>query len=133
METGNKIPVMDAKRIAIERGYSQVIIHAFDGITGIQHVTTYGKSEADCANAAQGGNAIKKLLKWDEALLNAKPARQISREKMQEIIDLLIVAIDKPFDDDVTNLARFAGIAVLAKRLKKKYQGLTNHELKKEG
>lgn len=114
MKTGQKIPITDAKKIAKERGYSQVIIHAFDGVTGIQHVTTYGKSEDDCINAAQGGNTIKKLLKWDES--NVKPARQISREKMKEIIDLLVLAIDKPFDDDLANLARFVGIAVLAKK-----------------
>lgn len=117
MKTGQKIPIADARRIAKERGYSQVVIHAFDGVTGIQHVTTYGKTEADCVNAAQGGNAIKKLLKWDET--NAKPSRQISREKMQEVIDLLILAIDKPWDDDVANLARFVGIAVVAKGIKK--------------
>ena len=34
--TGKRIPISDAKRIAKERGYSQVIIHGYDGNTGIQ-------------------------------------------------------------------------------------------------
>lgn len=38
-------------------------------------VTTYGKTISDCENAAEGGNAIKKLLGWPEELCNAKPKR----------------------------------------------------------
>lgn len=124
MKTGQKIPIADARKIAKERGYSQVIIHAFDGITGIQHVTTYGKTEDDCINAARGGNAIKELLQWDET--NAKPSRLISREKMQEVIDLLILAIDKPWGDDMANLIRFVGIATVAKGLKKEAEKSTH-------
>lgn len=121
MNTGKKIPISTAKNIAKDFGYTQVIVHAFDGLTGIQHVTTYGKSQADCENAAAGGNAIKKLLKWDEKLLNAKPARQIKREKMegmQKIIDDLIQIVDSPSEDDRINLARFVALGVVAKNQK---------------
>jgi len=76
-----RIPISWAKKIANELGYTQVVIHAYDGETGTQHVTTYGKSIVDCDNAAKGGNAIKKLLKWDEDLCNAKPKRIIDKEK----------------------------------------------------
>lgn len=89
MKTGKRIPISTAKAIANDFGYTQVVVHAFDGETNIQHVTTYGKSQADCENAAAGGNAIKKLLKWDESLCNAKPPRQIKREKVEKMEDLL--------------------------------------------
>ena len=74
-KTGKRIPIEVAKKIANELGYTQVIIHAFDGDSGIQSVCTFGKSLSDCDNAAKGGNAIKKLLGWDEKLCNAVPAR----------------------------------------------------------
>ena len=73
MKTGKKIPIIAAKRIADEYGYSQIIIHAYDGETGMQCVATYGKSIKDCENAADGGNTIKKLLNWPEELCNTKP------------------------------------------------------------
>ena len=76
-----RIPISWAKKIANELGYTQVVIHAYDGETGTQHVTTYGKSLEDCDNAAKGGNAIKKLLNWDEELCDAKPSRVINKEK----------------------------------------------------
>jgi hypothetical protein len=74
-KTGKRIPITVAKKIANELGYTQVIIHAYDGVSGIQSVCTYGKSLEDCDNAAQGGNAIKRLLGWDEKLCNAVPYR----------------------------------------------------------
>jgi hypothetical protein len=42
-KTGRKIPITAAKAIANNYGYTQVIIHAFDGETGIQSVATFGK------------------------------------------------------------------------------------------
>ena len=84
-KTGKRIPINWAKKIAEDLGYTQVIIHAYDGEAGIQHVTTYGKSLEDCKNAADGGNAIKRLLKWDEELCNAKPKRlQKAEERGQK-------------------------------------------------
>lgn len=74
-KTGKRIPISWAKKIAIELGYTQVIIHAYDGETGIQSVCTFGKSLSDCDNAAKGGNAIKKFCGWPEELCNAKPRR----------------------------------------------------------
>lgn len=79
--TGRRIPIKVAKDIAKNLGYSQVIIHAYDGKTGIQHVTTYGETIADCENAALGGNTIKKLLGWPEELTHATPAR-IKKKKL---------------------------------------------------
>ena len=70
-----KITITTAKKIAEDFGYSEIIIFGFDRETCVQHVTTYGKTLADCENAAEGGNAIKKLLKWPDELCDAKPSR----------------------------------------------------------
>lgn len=73
------ITIKTAKEIA-QLGYDEVIIVGCQYETGIQHVTTYGKSLAACENAAIGGNAVKKLLGWPEDKCNAKPARQKKKE-----------------------------------------------------
>lgn len=70
-----KIPITTAKDIANNLHYDEVIIVGCHYETGIQHVTTYGKSVASCENAAKGGNAIKKLLGWPEDKCNAVPKR----------------------------------------------------------
>ena len=80
-KTGKRIPINWAKKIAEDLGYTQVIIHGYDGETGIQHVTTFGKSLEDCKNSAEGGNAIKRLLKLPEELCKAKPKRLLKAEE----------------------------------------------------
>ena len=75
MKTGKRIPISWAKKIGEELGYTQVIIHGYDGESGVQSVCTYGKSLADCDNAAKGGNTIKKLLGFPEELCNTVPSR----------------------------------------------------------
>ncbi len=50
MEKPKKIPIAKAKEIA-QLGYDEVIIVGCNYETGIQHVTTYGKSLAACENA----------------------------------------------------------------------------------
>ena len=82
MNKPKKITIAKAKEIS-ELGYDEVIIVGANYETGIQHVTTFGKSVRACQNAAIGGNAIKKLLGWDEKLCNAKPARQKKNEMKQ--------------------------------------------------
>jgi len=81
---GKRIPISWAKKIANELGYTQVIIHAYDGESNMQCVTTYGKTIADCENAAKGGNTIKRLLEWPEELCNAKPKRTIPKVPKNE-------------------------------------------------
>jgi hypothetical protein len=70
-----RIPIKSAKDIAINYGYSQVIIVAWDGETGVQHVTTYGKTIQDCEQAAKGGNFVKKALGWSDELCHDVPSR----------------------------------------------------------
>lgn len=68
-----RIPIAAARRIAIDHGCSQVIVLAWDGEK--THVVTYGKTKADCLQAAAGGNKMKRAMGWPEELCNAQPAR----------------------------------------------------------
>lgn len=88
------ITIKTAKEIS-NLGYDEVIIVGCHYESGIQHVTTYGKTQVACENAAIGGNQIKKLLKWPEDKCNAKPARQKKREQkeLKESVDALCKAL----------------------------------------
>jgi len=77
-KTRKKISITWAKKIAEELGYSQVIIHGYDGDTGKQCITTYGKSIEDSKNASDGGNIIKRILEWPEELCDSKSKRVIN-------------------------------------------------------
>jgi len=103
MKTGQRIPISDAKNIGTERGYTQVIIVAFDGETGIQSVCTWGKSQQDCEEAAVGGNLVKASIGWPEEMCYTKPARQIKREnlqsenkKLRDVVETLYTMINDP-------------------------------------
>lgn len=74
-KTGKQIPIQDAKAIGDKNGYSQVIIVAWDGVTGTTSVCTWGKTMKDCKQSAEGGNLVKRALGWDESECNAKPTR----------------------------------------------------------
>lgn len=60
------IPISDARRIAEERGYDQVVVVGRKvGDDGREHVTTYGVDKANCDVAARIGNFFKyELMKW---------------------------------------------------------------------
>jgi hypothetical protein len=81
-QTGKRIPIGIPKEIAKKFGYTQVIIHAYDGDTGMQCVATYGKTISDCDNAANGGNKIKELLGWPDELCHEKPKRSNKTKKI---------------------------------------------------
>jgi len=74
-----RIPIAEARRVAEAQGLSQVILVGWDGEA--THVVTYGRSQADCEQAARGGNLIKKALGFPLELCEAKPARQVRKEK----------------------------------------------------
>jgi hypothetical protein len=74
------IPIAAAKGIANDYAWPEVVIFAYDPESGDQHVTTYGKSYAQCVDAARAGNYLKKHLGWPEELCNSKPARQKRKE-----------------------------------------------------
>jgi hypothetical protein len=75
MSKGKRIPIASVKKLSKELGYTQMIIVAFDGETGICSVATWGRSLTDSAQAAQGGNFVKRALNWPAELCNTKPAR----------------------------------------------------------
>jgi hypothetical protein len=83
-KTGQPIPITTARDVGVDFGYSQVIITAFDKVTGKTHVTTWGDSLEDCEQAAQGGNFVKKALGWPEALCSAVPVRVGNTKKVQQ-------------------------------------------------
>jgi len=67
-----RIPIKAAKELADDFLLKQVIIVAWDG--KLTHVVTYGKTLEDCDQAAQGGNFVKKALRWPESLMT-EPSR----------------------------------------------------------
>jgi hypothetical protein len=69
------IPITAARQISKQYHYPEVVIFAYDPETGTQSVTTYGKSIAECADAAKAGNYLKKALGWPEEKCHAKPKR----------------------------------------------------------
>lgn len=60
------IPIADAKCIATDYGYHQVVIIARKvGDNGGEHVTTYGVDKANCSVAARIGDFLKyKVMGW---------------------------------------------------------------------
>lgn len=60
-----RIPISSAKRISLESNYPEIVIFAYDPVSGMQHVTTYGKTVAMCKDAAKAGDYLKKALGWN--------------------------------------------------------------------
>lgn len=60
------IPVSAAEKIAKAYGYDQVVIVARKvGVSGGEHVTTYGRNPEHCTVAARIGNFLKfKVMGW---------------------------------------------------------------------
>lgn len=76
-----KIPIKAAKDISTQYDFSEVVIFGYDPKSGVQHVTTYGKSLEQCSDAAKAGNFLKKALGWPESACKAVPARQKKEAK----------------------------------------------------
>lgn len=71
----DRIPIARAKEIAERHDLDQVVLVAWSRRDGRTHVVTFGRSLEDCAQAAEGGNRVKRALGWPESICNAKPAR----------------------------------------------------------
>lgn len=69
------IPIKAAKDISVAYEYPEVVIFAYDPVSGRQHVTTYGQTVAQCEDAAKAGNFLKKALGWPAEQCETKPAR----------------------------------------------------------
>jgi hypothetical protein len=70
-----RIPISAAKEISADYDFPEVVIFAYDPVSGNQHVTTYGRNIEQCKDAARAGNYLKKALGWPEKLCQAEPAR----------------------------------------------------------
>jgi hypothetical protein len=70
-----RIPIKAAKEISKAFDFPEVVIFAYDPVSGTQHVTTYGKTKDQCADAAKVGNFLKRSLGWPESQCNAIPNR----------------------------------------------------------
>jgi hypothetical protein len=68
MKNMKPIPVSAAERIAKEYGYDQVVVVARRvGVSGGEHVTTYGRDPEHCAVAGRIGNFLKyKVMGWTQ-------------------------------------------------------------------
>lgn len=70
-----QIPIAAAKRISKDYEFPEVVIFAYDPESGMQHVTTYGKTKKQCIDAATIGNFLKLTLGWPKEECNAQPSR----------------------------------------------------------
>ena len=56
-----RIPISAAKRISVDYDFPEVVIFAYDPVSGNQHVTTYGRTLEQCKGVTKAGNFLKKL------------------------------------------------------------------------
>lgn len=70
-----RLPIKAAKDLAEAYDQEQVILVTWDAVDKLTHVVTYGKTLAACEQAAQGGNTIKKMLGFPDAMCHDEPAR----------------------------------------------------------
>jgi len=76
-----RLPIKAAKDVADKYNQSQVIMVTWDKESNLIHTVSYGKTVKDCEEAAKGANMVRRALGFPEELCNAKPARQVRREK----------------------------------------------------
>jgi hypothetical protein len=67
-----RIPVSVAANVGKGHACRQVVVVAWDG--DLTHVVTWGDTPEMCAQAAEGGNALKKALGWPEKLCDTQPS-----------------------------------------------------------
>lgn len=96
------IPVAAAARIAKQYGYDQVVVIARRvGDGGGEHVTTYGRDEANCGVAARVGNFLKhKIMGWpefpaaDQVIMPREPSARMIGE-MEVMTAAMLDAVGK--------------------------------------
>jgi hypothetical protein len=122
--TNKKIPIVAVKELANKYGYDQVIVHGFDHKSNTQSVATFGRSKADCENAAIGGNEIKKLLQWPEKMCNAKPRgyKTMIDEEVKQLLKALEEIPDREGSDG-GKLVSYVAASVIAKSINNRLKG----------
>lgn len=84
------IPIDQARKIAEDFGYDQVVIFAADRTAAKNHVTTWGTTRAHCDGAAQVGAIIARTF-GDQSL-----------KQLRELFDLLVLEIDRKEAEEVS-------------------------------
>ena len=75
-----RIPISAAKDVSEKYEFPEVVIFAYDPETSKQHVTTYGKTQKQCVDAAKAGNFLKKALGWPDELCHTEPNRSKKKD-----------------------------------------------------
>jgi hypothetical protein len=70
-----RLPIQAAKDVATKYGQDQVILVTWDAKEGLTHTVSYGKTQADCAQAAVGANILREMLKFPESMWHEVPVR----------------------------------------------------------
>jgi len=94
-----RIPISAASAIGDQYpDLSQVILVAWDG--KLTHVVTWGRTTENCAQAAEGGNLVKRALGWPENLCNEKPSRVKTLEARIEELESELVSRLEPCKEE---------------------------------
>lgn len=73
-----------AEQLAVDYQFHQVILLAWDG--RLTHVATFGQTVEDSAQAAEGGNRIKRALGWPERMCQSESRKVAAlRERIAEL------------------------------------------------
>lgn len=96
-KTSKKIPISAAKEIGKKFDKDQVILVTWNKEFGDTWVTTWGKSVADCGQAAEGGNLVKQALGWPNELTQDKATRQRTQEAImrKNLVAEILAKLDK--------------------------------------
>ena len=70
-----RLPIRAAKEVARKYGQSQVILITFDPVSKLTHTVSYGQTLADCKNAADVANNLRRQLGFPEEKCNEVPRR----------------------------------------------------------
>lgn len=87
------IPILAAQDVAKAYGCRQVIILAWDG--SLTHVVTYGESVLDSAQAAKGGNDIKRNMGWPEEQCQAVSAKVEFLQNRVNELETLVESVSR--------------------------------------
>jgi len=66
------LPVSDVRELGKKHALKQAILLAWDGERS--HVVTWGITQEDCAQAAEGGNKLKAALGWPDDMCRDEPS-----------------------------------------------------------
>lgn len=96
-----RLPIKSAADFGQKHQCTQVIIAAWDGER--THIVTWGRTLAECKQAADGGNKIKDALGWPKDL-HAEPSRIAEVRKSERVkvaTEVLAMTDGYEWEDDI--------------------------------